>query len=206
MTQAEIDAKAAADKAAADAAAAKAAEDAKKGEKPDEEKTAEELKAEAEELERQLKERKEGASEEEIRANMLRRKQKAAEKLDRLNKGEGDEPTKQKGEIATRDLITLGQNGIEENSEQAKVLQKYVDAGIIKSYKEGFTHVGVKAELDAIKAKSTTKTVIDENDTDEVKLNTRKEIIANYEASGEVPTDPAAQKEIAKNNLKKMGL
>lgn len=201
MTQAEIEAKAAADKAAAEAAAAEAG----KVEKKDEDKTAEELKAEAEELERQIKERKEGASEEEIRTNMLRRKEKAAEKLERLKNG-GDKETKQEGEIATRDLITLGQNNIEEGSEQAQILQKYVKAGICKDYKEALTHVGVKAELEAVKAKTTTKTVIDENDTDEVKLNTRKEIISNYEASGEVPTDPKAQKEIAKHNLKKMGL
>lgn len=203
----EEEKKAAADKQAADA---KAAEDAKGKGKPDSEKTADELKAEAEAIEAELKAAKGGATEDEIKANYIRRKEKAQEKLARIKEGgnaddDDDKPnTRKKPEIAVEDLVTLEVKGIEKDSEQAKILAKYVKAGIVSNYKEAFNHVAVKAELDALDATKNAKTVIDENDTSENGLKTKKEIVAGYKASGEVPADPKMQKAIADSNLEQM--
>lgn len=177
-----------------------------KTQKTDDQKSVDELKAEAEAAEAKFKAARGTENEEELKANYIRRKEKAEEKLARLKEDDDEKTTQKKGEISTRDLITLGKTDYAEDSDEAKVLQRYVEAGIVKNYAEGLTHVGVKAELEALKTSKTAKSVIDENDTEEVKLNTTKEVIANYESNGEIPTDPRMQKEIAKHNLQKMGL
>ena len=172
--------------------------------KDDAEKTVDELKAEAEEAEKQYKERRDGASEEEIRANMIRRREKAQEKLKALE----SEPIKQSknDDVDVRDIVTLAKFDISEDSDKAKILAKYKTGGLIKSFKEGLEHAGVKAEFEALDAKNKAKSVIDENDTDEVKQRTTKEVIASYRNTGEVPNDAKLQKAIASDNLKSMGL
>lgn len=177
--------------------------DQKPAEKPDSEKTVEELKAEAEAAEAAYKAKRGELSEEEIRQNQIRRRDKAREKAAELENG--DTTTKSKdGEIDTRDLITLGKADIAEDSEKAKILKKYKDGGIIKSFAEGLTHPGIKAEFDALDAKSNAKTVVDENDSPENRLKTKKEIVDSYKKSGEVPDDPELRKAIADSNLEGM--
>jgi len=179
--------------------------------KPDSEKTVDELKAEAEAAEAALKAAKDakgGETEEEIKANYLRRAEKAREKLAKLGNEDGKPTTEARkdGDIDTRDLITLGKHDIAEDSEEAKILAKYKAGGIIESYAKGLEHPGVKAELEALKAKSNAQTVANENDSDEVRLKTKKEAVNAYRASGEVPTDPEIQKAIVDDNLKQMNL
>lgn len=195
-----------AEEIAADAAAA-AAKPETKVEKPDSEKTVEELKAEAEALEAELKTAKGDQTEDEVKANMIRRKEKAAEKLAKLKNGEAEpitQPDKGKKDIDTRDLITLGKADIAEDSDQAKILERYKQGGIIKNYADGLNHPGIKAEFEALKSKNDAKTVVDENDSAGNQLKTKKEAIAGYRASGEVPADPALQKAIVEDNLAQM--
>jgi hypothetical protein len=168
-------------------------------EKKDEDKTAEELAAEAEAIEAELK-NKVKQTPEQIRENQFKRLQKAREKQSLLN----NEPEDKKSEIAVEDLVTLEVQGIEKNSDKAKLLKRYVDAGLVSNYKEALNHVGVKAELEALNASSNAKTVVDENDTAENQLKTKKEVIASYRASGEVPEDPELRKALAEDNLSKM--
>ena len=96
-------------------------------------------------------------------------------------------------------------NNIDADSEQAKVLQKYVSAGIVSNYKEALTHVAVRAELAQLDAEKTARDVIDE--TDEAALKrTKTDIVGKYVSSGEVPTDKKLVAELASENLKRMGL
>jgi len=204
MTPEEI--KAAEDKRIADEAAAEAAKKAKEND-PDAGKTAAEIEAEAKEAEEKLKAKKEeaGLSDEEKEAkkksDQIKRRDNALAKLN----GSDDKGDDSKA-IATEDLVTLGVKGIDPESETAKVLQRYVKAGFAKNYKAAFDHPGVKAELEALEADKTAKTVIDENGSEDAKLATKKERIANYRASGEVPSDAKLQQEIAEANLAEMGL
>lgn len=172
--------------------------------KSDSEKTAEELKAEAEALEAELKELKEKGQTEEYKNNQLIRLEKARAKKEALLESLKDD--KKSGEVDTRDLITLAKLDIPEDSEKAKILAKYKTAGLINSYSDGLNNVAIKAEFDALDAKNNAKTVIDENDTDDVKIKTTKEIINSYRVKGEVPKDAKLQKAIAEDNLKQMGI
>ena len=169
--------------------------------KDDSEKTYEELKAEAEAAEIKAKESKNVETDEQKRQNMIIRRNKALG----INEPKNDAP-KNSDEVDTRDLITLGKHDIAENSEKAKILEKYKKGGLIKTYADGLENLGVKAEFDALDAKNSAKTVIDENDTDDVKVKTTKEIVNSYRNSGTVPTDKKAIKAIADDNLKQMGL
>lgn len=169
--------------------------------KADADKTVDELKAEAEAAEAAYKAARPG-EEDELKANMIRRRDKANEKLVKVTTP-ANQPS---NDINARDLLAMDKAGIAEGSDEAKVLQKYVQSGIVKDYREALEHVGVKAELDVIRTKSTAKTVIDESDNDDVRLGTEREIISNYEANGTVPSDKKGQQAIARHNLKKMGL
>lgn len=172
--------------------------------KKDNEKTAEELKAEAEALEAEIKELKEKGQGDEYKNNQLIRLEKArAKKEALLGTKEVDKKT---DDVDTRDLIILAKNEISEDSEKAKILAKYKAGGLIKDYSEGLNHIAIKAEFEALDAKNNAKTVIDENDSDEVKVKTTKEVINSYRNSGEVPNDPKLQKAIAEDNLKTMGI
>lgn len=171
--------------------------------KTDEEKTVDELKAEAEALEAKNKELKGEDKEGELRANYLRRLQKAREKHEALSQPE--EKPQKSDDIATRDLITLSQQDIPEDSDKAKILKKYFDAGLISNYKEGLAHVGIVAEFAALDAKNNAKAVIDENADEETRLKTTKEVIRGYQASGEIPQDTKLQEKLARENLKSMG-
>lgn len=174
-------------------------------EKSDEDKTVEEIKAEAEALEQELKALKEQKGEDEVKQNQLRRLQKAREKRETLLNSQPEEKLQKTEEVNVRDLLTLSKQDIPEDSEQAKVLKRYKDAGIIKSYAEGLEHVGVKAELDAINARNNAKAIIDENADEETRLKSTKEIIKQYQTSGEIPQDQKLQAELARENLKSMG-
>lgn len=171
--------------------------------KDDSEKTYEELKAEAEEAEAKAKESKSAETDEQKRQNMIIRRNKA---LGIVTEPKKDAPKDNDEVVDTRDLITLGKHDIAEDSEKAKILEKYKKGGLIKSYAEGLENLGVKAEFEALDAKNSAKTVIDENDTDEVKVKTTKEIVNSYRNSGVVPNDKKAIKAIADDNLKQMGL
>lgn len=170
--------------------------------KDDSEKTYEELKAEAEAAEIKAKELKSGETDEQKRQNMIIRRNKALG----ITTEPKVETSKKDDDVDTRDLITLGKNDIAENSEKAKILEKYKKGGLIKTYADGLENLGVKAEFDAVDAKNKAKNVIDENDTDDVKVKTTKEIIHAYRNNGTVPTDKKAIKAIAEDNLKQMGI
>lgn len=165
--------------------------------------TVEELKAEAERLEAELKEEKSKGKEkdDELRQNMQRRIDKANEKLAKVRNQQSQE-----GVLDTEDLITLRMKGISKDSEQAKVLEKYRKGGLISSYEEGLVHPGVKAELEAIIARETAETVIDENADEETRVRTDREVVEDYRRTGKVPSDQGKQKAIVDANLKSMGL
>lgn len=176
----------------------------KPAEKPDSEKTVEELKAEAEAAEAEYKAKRGSETEEEIRQNQIRRRDKARAKAADLAAGrDGDEAPKSQ-DLATRDLITLGKADIAEESDKAKILAKYKAGGIISSYAEGLDHPAIKAEFAELDSKNNAKTVIDENDSPENRLKTKKEIVDGYKKTGEVPEDPELQKAIAESNLADM--
>jgi hypothetical protein len=167
--------------------------------KPDEEKTAEELAAEAEAIEAEIKAGKKQTPDE-IKANQLQRLKNAREKREAMTNGV---QTDKSSEFAVEDLVTLEVKGIDKNSDEAKLLKRYVDAGIVKTFKEAYNHVGVKAELEALAASKNAATVIDENDTEAV-LKTKKEAIAQARASGEVPEDPEMRKALVEDNISRM--
>jgi hypothetical protein len=111
--------------------------------KDDSEKTYEELKAEAEAAEIKAKELKSGETDEQKRQNMIIRRNKA---LGITN--EPKEVSKNSDEVMdnARDLITLGKHDIAENSEKAKILEKYKKGGLIKTFAEGLENLGVKVQ------------------------------------------------------------
>lgn len=173
--------------------------------KTDSEKTAEELKAEAEALEAEVKELKEKGQNDEYKNNQLIRLEKARAKKEALL--EATKEVKKSDEVDTRDLITLAKLDIAEDSEKAKILAKYKNAGLINSYTEGLNNIAIKAEFEALDAENTAKTVIDENNKNsEGYIKTSKEVVNSYRTSGEVPADPKAQEIIAEDSLKRMGI
>ena len=173
--------------------------------KDDTEKTAEELKAEAEALEAEVKELKEKGQTDEYKTNQLIRLEKARAKKEALL--EATKEVKKSDEVDTRDLITLAKLDIQEDSDKAKILAKYKNAGLVNSYSEGLNNIAIKAEFEALDAENTAKTVIDENNKNsEGYIKTSKEIVNGYRTSGEVPADPKAQEIIAEDSLKRMGL
>ena len=168
--------------------------------------TVEEIEAEAKALEGEIRELKKLKEVDELRFNQTRRLEKAKEKLDELRQPQKPFENRQdKQNVDVRDLITLGKIDLSEDSEEAKILEKYKNAGIITDYKSGLENVAIKAEFEAIKAKNNASIIIDENDTDGY-IKSKKEIISQYRKSGEVPADPKIQKDIALDNLKEMGL
>jgi hypothetical protein len=168
-------------------------------------KTAAELAAEAKALEEENKALKSQKSEEELIRNQERRLEKAKQENELL-KGSQETEVLKSNEVDTRDLITLSKNDIPEGSEKAKILQKYKDAKLISDFASGLDHVGIKAEFDALDAKNTAHTIIDENADQETQMMTTKEVIKRFQATGEIPKDPKLQDAIAKDNLKRMGL
>lgn len=182
---------------------APASDDQKPIEKPDSEKTAEELAAEAEAIENEIKEKQKGQTPEQIKANQLRRLEKAREKRDALNNAPDTTVNPQSPAIAVEDLVTLEVQNLDKNSDKAKILQKYVAAGIVPNYKAALTHPGVLGEFKALEDAANAATVIDENDT-AARLKTRKEAIAQARATGEVPEDPELKKAIVDDSLSRM--
>ncbi len=179
------------------------AKELEESKKLEDDKSVEEIEAEAKALESEIRELKKLKEVDELRFNQTRRLEKAKEKLEELRQDK--KPIERKQEVDVRDLITLGKLDIAEGSEEAKILEKYKSAGIITDYKSGIDNVAIKAEFEAIKAKNNAAIIIDENDTDGY-VKSKKEIIAQYRRSGEVPADPKIQKDIALANLKEMGL
>jgi len=172
--------------------------------KEEEKLSTEELKTKAEELEAELRIARKEREELELSTNYTRRIEKAEEKLASYREvPQPNTPPQQDTDV--RDLLALAKSDIAEDSEEAQILKRYKDGGIIKNYGEGINHAGIKAEFALLKEKNTAKTVVDENDTDEY-LKTTKEIIASYRASGTVPEDPKLRKAIADENLKEMGV
>lgn len=167
----------------------------------------EEITAHAEKLEAQVKETKKQTPDE-IRENQIKRAKKAQEKAfaNRDNSNtDSSNSSEKKNEVAQADLLTLSRKTeFDLGSDQQKVLQWYVENGKVKNYAEALDHPAVKAELEAITAESNATAVIDENDSDEVKLRTKKEAIANAKATGEIPDDPEIQKAIVDDNLSNM--
>lgn len=178
-------------------------------------KESEVIKAEAEALEAEIKALEgddkgnddgaagEGDKEAELVNNYSIRKQKAEERLEAIRAAKGATQAQQ---LSASDIQTLTRHDIDVESEEAKVLQSYVDAGKVSNLKEALTHPGAKAEVAALQEARTTASVIDGNDNDDVTLNTQKEIANRYEAAGEVPDNPTEQAKLAEDNLARMGL
>lgn len=164
--------------------------------------TTEEITAHAEKLEAQVKENKKQTPDQ-IRENQIARAKKAQEKAF-SSTTEAETTTVQKTEIAQADILTLAKQDFEIGSEEQQLLQTRVQQGVIKSYAEGLSHAGVKAELQAITEKKTAKTVIDENDDAETQLKTKKEAIAQARATGEIPEDPTLRKAVIDDNISNM--
>lgn len=168
--------------------------------------TTAEITAHAEKIEAQVKNAKQQTPDE-IRANQIQRAKKAQEKAFGQTTAAADpaapEAEKPK-DIATADVLTLAKSDFELGSPEQLLLQQRVEQGIIKSYAEGLTHVGVSAELTAMKADKNATAVIDENDTSENQLKTKKEAVAHARATGEIPDDPSIQKAIVEDNISRM--
>lgn len=169
-------------------------------------KTADEIEAEAKVLEAELAEL-EGktppavAPEDKKLADQTKRKQIAQDKIDAIKNSKGDVP-----EISIDDRDAMLLEGIKPNSDKAKILLSYVNAGKCANIDEALKHVGAKAEIEALEAVDNAKHVIDENDTEEVQLKTKKEAVAAYKKSGEFPDDPEMRKAITESNLADMDL
>lgn len=183
---------------------AKPTEETAPAPKDDSEKSYEELKAEAEAAEAAYKEARGTEKNDELRNNMIARRDKALAKAGKLGETPAA-PIRTVQDVDVRDLMSLSKADISEDSEEAKILEKYKQGGIIKNYADGLKHPGVRAEFDAIAAKNKSATVISENDSDEVRLRTTKEIVHQYEVSGEIPEDQKSRDAIVAANLKKMG-
>lgn len=167
--------------------------------------TTEEVTAHAEKFEAQNKESKKQTPEQ-IKSNQITRAKKAQEKATEVPNTESTkaaEAEKPK-QIDQADILILAKQNLDIGSEEQILLQERVDQGMIASYAEGLTHVGVAAELAAITAKSTAKTVIDENDDPETQLRTKKEAIAHARTTGEVPEDPGMREALVEDNLSRM--
>lgn len=175
--------------------------------KADTEKTLDELKAEAEAAEAAWKAARGTSKEDEIRRNMIRRRDKAAEKAQSLqgrgNYEDDDEPASENLDV--RDLLALERAEIAEDSPKATVLAKYKAGGIITSYKDGLSHPAIQAEFAVLDAANKAATVIDESESD-ARVRTTKEVVSGYRATGNVPQDPKSRAAIAASNLDEMGL
>lgn len=160
--------------------------------------------AHAEKFEAQVKAAKQQTPDE-IRANQIIRAKKAQEKALGQTTAPADTETPQaEKQLATADVLTLAKSDFELGSPEQILLQERVEQGIIKSYAEGLTHVGVSAELAAMTADKNATAVIDENDTSENQLKTKKEAVAQARATGEIPDDPSVQKAIVEDNISRM--
>lgn len=184
--------------AAAEAAAASDSEELKPlTDEEMESMTTEEITAHAEKFEAQVKGLKKQTPEE-IRQNQIIRAKKAQEKANSSTTAPAEK------QISTADVLTMAKNDIELGSDEQKLLQARIDQGVIKSYAEGLQHVGVSAELGAIKAKRTAETVIDENADADTQLKTKKEIVAQARTSGEIPEDKEGKAALVEDNLSRM--
>lgn len=176
-------------------------------------KSVEDIKAEAEKLEAENKTLGENAKTEEIKSDQLKRLENAKKRNEAL-KGNTDEEvvevktdTKATDELSADDTYTLREKGFAKDSDEAKVLKKYKDAGIITDYQTGLETPGLKAEIEAFTAERTAAKVLNENGDEDVDLNTRKDIKAKHESNnGEVPTDPGQQKDLARDVIGGMDL
>ena len=172
----------------------------------EETRTSEEIKASAEHIEEQIKEFKKNTTpdikETYLVQNYLIREQKAQDKLENLHK-KAYTPTT---ECSQKDIFVLAKNDIDIDSKEADVLERYMKAGIISDYKAGLNHVGVQAEFQAIKQEKEANNVIDEHDNDDFNLNTKTDMIAQFEATGDLPEDTSLLNDLAKANIEKMNI
>lgn len=172
-------------------------------EKPDAEKSLEELETEAKEAENLYKQERDTSKEDEIRANMIRRRDKAIAKNARLHQPAVAETD----DIAVRDLITLGKADILENSEKAKVLEKYKRAGIITDYATGLSHHAIQAEFAQLENQAKAEAVINENNaSDDARYRTVREAINEHKLNGTIPEDPKLRQAMVDESLKEMGI
>lgn len=170
-------------------------------------KTAAEIEAEAKVLEAELADLEKGDvkpadAEAKKLADQTQRKQIAQDKIDAIKNSNKDESD----ELSVADQVTMGVKGIKADSEKAKILTSYVKAGKCTNIEEALEHVGAKAEIEALTAIDDAKSIIDENDTTENQLKTKKEAVAAYKASGEFPEDQSMRDAITKSNLDEMDL
>lgn len=168
----------------------------------------EELKQHAEDLEKQVKDGKDDDKDAEKRANQIARIKKAEAKLaQRDDDTHVQEPTRRtEPQVSVPDQVTLAKHDIDEKSPKAQVLKQFKDAGLIENYKDGLEDSAVKAKFAEIDAKENAEDVLDEAEQAQHALDTRKDIHTRHRTTGDVPTDPDAQKKLAEDNLKGMGI
>ena len=150
--------------------------------------------------------RDEGAEQEEV-ANKRRALEKTQEKIDALKNPERKEEvhkSKNGYEFSADDVFDLREAGYRKDTDEAIIIKKFIDAGFAKDVSEALSRPSVKAELEAIKAKSYAKSVLDENDEAGIK-SSRKDIRERMK-DGYVPTDKTEIKQAAASNIKDMGL
>lgn len=130
-------------------------------------------------------------------------------KIEKLNKPEdkpAEEPAEEKAdEMDVRDLVFLGKNDLDENSDEAAVYKEYKDAGLIKSYKEGLDHKGVLAELADIKEARTAAHELDGNADEDTVLNTKNEIYDKHLETGKDPSNDYDKKVVVERSLAEDG-
>jgi len=119
-----------------------------------------------------------------------------------------EEPKKEEApklsETDVDDLITLREQGFDKDSEEAKILAQYKEAGLIEDYKSGLNDPGVKAKLDAIKAEREAAAEADKNADEDAILQTKQTILNEYQEKGEEPTDEYSKQVIVEKELEQI--
>ena len=90
-------------------------------------------------------------------------------------------------EVDVDDIITLREQKFSKDSDEAKILKQFKDAGLITDYQSGLEDVAVKAKLEAIKVTKDAEHEIDRNSDEDAKLQTKNTIYDNHKATGKEP-------------------
>ena len=163
-----------------------------------------EVKAAAEALEAENKTLKASAEEGDKLSNAQRRLEKATAKNEALKNPE----TTQSDELSADDVYTLRDKGYALDSDEAKALLelKALPRNADKTLAQVAETPAGKAELEAIKADSEAKDIVDENADSEALLATKNEIKERFTKGDEVPQDPAQFNDLKKGLLDDFGL
>lgn len=157
----------------------------------------EEIKAKSEAVEASLKDLK--GNDDVKKLNQIKRYKKAVAKKQGLLNVDVPNTTS----LGISDMKALIKADIDEDSEKFKVLESYVKAGIVKSFKEGLSDAGVLGKFAAIDEATKTQAEIErQNDLDEENLFA--DTFNDFDTKGVVPTDKSELDQLAKRNVEKL--